>query len=240
MTEKRKAYMRQWVANYRLNNSEKVQKRCRQWYRRNIEKCRHKAKLRMTKYRQKNREQINKKVAEWRLRVKLEIFDNYGGRKCCLCNECRIGALHVDHIDGNGLEHRRSINCLGGVEFYQWIRKNNFPPGFRVLCSNCNYKEYLRKLYLLGAVRYAYRAIIKITMMNKLGGKCNNCSKSDIDILTVHHALHNGAEHRRISYKNSETFYRSIIKSDNYDGLECLCFSCNDDEEWKHRKAKVA
>lgn len=61
---------------------------------------------------------------------------------CHGCNEHRWEFLTIDHIDGNGAAHRRSLSStrkVSGREFYVWLRKNNYPPGFRVLCMNCNF-----------------------------------------------------------------------------------------------------
>lgn len=74
------------------------------------------------------------------VKLKKETFEAYGGSRCsCLgCNEHRLEFLQLDHIDGNGNQHRKQINSKGGKSTYRWLRKNNFPPGYRVLCANCN------------------------------------------------------------------------------------------------------
>ena len=46
--------------------------------------------------------------------------------------------LVVDHINGDGNKHRRAIGRTG-ISFYQWLRISGYPPGFRVLCHNCNH-----------------------------------------------------------------------------------------------------
>jgi hypothetical protein len=77
---------------------------------------------------------------------KIEVLKFYGGGKiqCCLCPETRLGALHIDHQNGGGKRHRLIINKKGGGAFYRWLKKSGFPPGYRTLCSNCNWKEHLR------------------------------------------------------------------------------------------------
>jgi hypothetical protein len=57
-----------------------------------------------------------------------------GDVKCACCGEKHQEFLTIDHVDGNGAQHRREI----GENLYRWLVLNNFPPGFRVLCSNCN------------------------------------------------------------------------------------------------------
>jgi hypothetical protein len=39
-------------------------------------------------------------------------------------------------MENGGNKHRRQIGGCG--YFYRWLRKNGFPPGFQVLCYNCN------------------------------------------------------------------------------------------------------
>lgn len=74
------------------------------------------------------------------LRKKLrdETFAAYGGYICSCCGETNPGFLSLDHIDGGGNEHRRAIGRKSGVGFQYWLKKNGFPPGFQVLCYNCN------------------------------------------------------------------------------------------------------
>jgi hypothetical protein len=30
-------------------------------------------------------------------------------------------------------------NSMSGTHLYLWLKQNNYPPGFRVLCMNCNF-----------------------------------------------------------------------------------------------------
>ena len=71
-------------------------------------------------------------------KVKEQVFAAYGGYRCVCCGVTEKEFLHIDHINGNGNEHRRKIATEGGSRFYWWLWKNNFPPGFQVLCANCN------------------------------------------------------------------------------------------------------
>lgn len=74
--------------------------------------------------------------------IKNEVITFYGG-KCKCCNESNIMFLTMDHINNDGASHRRSINGSENgkgnhVQIYKWIKKNNFPGIFQVLCFNCN------------------------------------------------------------------------------------------------------
>lgn len=59
----------------------------------------------------------------------------YGG-KCECCGELRVEFLAFDHIDGGGTAHRREVGS--GAAFVRWLRTNDYPAGFRILCHNCN------------------------------------------------------------------------------------------------------
>src|SRR4030065_752345 len=45
--------------------------------------------------------------------------------------------LSLDHINGDGYRHRKNIR-QDGHSLYHWIRKNDYPAGFQLLCHNCN------------------------------------------------------------------------------------------------------
>ena len=70
-------------------------------------------------------------------RAKDEVFAAYGGYKCSCCEEDIPEFLTLDHVNGDGAEHRRKIR-QDGRGFYNWIIRNKFPPIFQVLCYNCN------------------------------------------------------------------------------------------------------
>jgi len=71
-----------------------------------------------------------------------------GEGTCRWCGQGDLDVLVIDHIDDNGAEHRRENGGKGfsGDRFYRWIIRNDYPPGFQVLCANCNLKkETLRR-----------------------------------------------------------------------------------------------
>jgi hypothetical protein len=74
-------------------------------------------------------------------RLKELVVEHYSkGKKCCSwCPESRLPCLSIDHIDGGGNAHRRSIRLKAGINFYNWLKREGFPSGFRVLCMNCQF-----------------------------------------------------------------------------------------------------
>ncbi len=72
-------------------------------------------------------------------RMKEIVFDRLG-RECECCKESNVAFLCVDHVNNNGSTHRKEIrNISFGI--YNWLIKNDFPPGFQVLCHNCNFSK---------------------------------------------------------------------------------------------------
>lgn len=72
-----------------------------------------------------------------RRKLKIDTLRAYGGEhpKCKCCGEDNIWFLTIDHINGGGYKHLKEIG-LGNL--YLWLKKNNYPTGFQVLCFNCN------------------------------------------------------------------------------------------------------
>ncbi len=61
-----------------------------------------------------------------------------GEGSCRHCGQCDIDVLTFDHIENNGKEHRKEVPTS---MFLYWLIKNDYPPGFQVLCANCNLKK---------------------------------------------------------------------------------------------------
>jgi hypothetical protein len=81
--------------------------------------------------------------------LRLEVLDAYGGRRCSCCGETELSFLSIDHIAEDGAAHRRLLGYRdrsgsgGGTRTLQWIKANGFPPGFQVLCFNCNHGKHV-------------------------------------------------------------------------------------------------
>lgn len=74
------------------------------------------------------------------VRERILAFEHYGGLKCVCCNEAEFSFLSLDHIDGQGNQSRTELlgsRYRGGHELYRALRLNGYPPGFQVLCMNC-------------------------------------------------------------------------------------------------------
>jgi len=65
----------------------------------------------------------------------------YGGYRCACCGEGEPDFLSLDHINSGGTRHRRHL-ARTGRSMFVWLRDNGYPPGFQVLCMNCNLGRY--------------------------------------------------------------------------------------------------
>lgn len=120
-----KEYDRIYAQKYRELHPEINKKLCKVWQEKNLEKVR----------------EINLK---YRQNLRLDALNHYSNNNlsCACCGEKHIKFLTIDHINGNGREHRRSIGKnLSSWQFFMWLRKNNYPKGFQILCMNCNYAK---------------------------------------------------------------------------------------------------
>jgi hypothetical protein len=77
------------------------------------------------------------KVKAYHIKLRYETFEHYGGAKCACCGETTYEFLCIDHINGGGNAHRRTI-VTAGKNIYLYLKRNNYPPGYQVLCYNCN------------------------------------------------------------------------------------------------------
>lgn len=125
----------------------------------------------MREYAARNREALNAKKREhykrkrasdpnWRRsesqrslehyhNVRRQVLNAYGGMKCNCCGETEEQFLTLDHINNDGADHRRELlgrktGKVPGVtgNLYGSLKKKGFPPGFQVLCMNCNFSKF--------------------------------------------------------------------------------------------------
>lgn len=85
--------------------------------------------------------QIKSRSAKYRLRLRFEVLTHYSeGCPKCSCPGCSVDQvefLSLDHIAGGGAKERKQTGRVG-ASHYRWLKQHGYPPGFRVLCHNCN------------------------------------------------------------------------------------------------------
>jgi hypothetical protein len=77
-----------------------------------------------------------------RQRVRDAVFSAYGGYRCVCCGETERAFLTLDHVENDGAKWRRETlgsRSMAGYRTYAWLFRHSFPPGYQVLCMNCNH-----------------------------------------------------------------------------------------------------
>lgn len=86
-------------------------------------------------------EQRRQYRANWRSKLRADVLKGYGGR-CVCCGEDQAVFLDVDHVNGDGAEHRKVVRA-GVNGLYAQLRRQGYPDGFQLLCRNCNWGKYI-------------------------------------------------------------------------------------------------
>lgn len=108
------------------------------------EKYREYFKYKAKRWRLENKERQLKTNRDYRRKLKKETLLHYGELICVYCKEDNIDLLSLDHVNGDGKEHRKLIGIKsGGNNFYLYLRRNKFPqfPLLQILCISCNSKK---------------------------------------------------------------------------------------------------
>jgi hypothetical protein len=92
----------------------------------------------LAKYRLTNKEKCAMATEKHKIKVRLEVLNHYGA-VCACCGELRYEFLTIDHVNNDGAKHRRETKMGAGICY--WLKKNNYPDGFQVLCMNCNWAK---------------------------------------------------------------------------------------------------
>ena len=173
-----------------------------------------------------------KRTAQYDYNTKLKIIDYYGGH--CNWPGCNIkepAFLTTDHINNNGVLHRKEIG-VGGHILYNWLVKNDFPPGFQILCWN---HQHIKMLGFNGT-KHTYTKIaiwgrkerykLKLLVISHYGGKCACCGETNIDLLTIDHIC--GGGRKQFTKTGRGTHFYQWLKNNNFPlGHQVLCWNCN-------------
>lgn len=122
---------------WQKNNKEKFRATAKRWREANKDRLREKGRIANRRWAKQNPERVKELRYRTRDKLRSDVLYAYGG-KCACCGEQTRQFLSIDHINGGGRTHRKQINALTAQAFYTWLRKNKYPPGFQVLCHNCN------------------------------------------------------------------------------------------------------
>ncbi len=192
-----------------------------------------------------------------RVQVKLDVVRAYSSTmSCCICGTSFMEFLAVDHVDGGGRQHCRGLGNHGSHRFYLWLQKNGYPPGYRILCHNCNLKhgkkeqpkrgfkpisEYSEKTAALVRWLVAHpdnharyneskrkkRMEQRRQVISHYGGACVCCDLDDMDVLSIDHVNGGGTAHRKLIGDSSYQMYKWIIENNYPEDFQVLCMNCN-------------
>jgi hypothetical protein len=160
---------------------------------------------------------------------RLQVIEHYGGG-CQCCGAIIQEFLDVDHINGDGAKHRRSVN----MHFYDWIIRNNFPSDLQLLCANCNRGK--EKFGICPHIRSPSTEISKKRIRRRrrrqrtiahYGGKCQCCGEANWAFLEFDHVNSNGRAHRRQLKEEKKSLISWIIENNYPSSIQLLCSNCN-------------
>jgi len=136
---------------YRADHREEALARLKQYHEthkeqdreyRSTVKYKERANQRQKEYYQLHKERIKAaacrtgKIVRTKQRFAVLWHYSNGTMACVKCEFSDIRALVLDHINGGGTEHRREMG--NGINVWLWLARHGFPPGYQILCANCN------------------------------------------------------------------------------------------------------
>ena len=96
--------------------------------------CKSCSNIRAKKWYAENRERGKANRLAWARELRKRAVLAIGGYSCRCCGESHASMLDIDHIDGDGAAHRKSVGGMLSV-YHDVIAE---PKRFQMLCCNCN------------------------------------------------------------------------------------------------------
>jgi phage gpG-like protein len=113
----------------------------KKWASKNMDRVRENARRNQKPYYQKNKIRMRDNWLRYKDKLRNQFFERYG-RSCACCGEDNPMFLSIEHLNGNGAEHRRQLNRESPDSIMADIRKNGWPDGYATLCMNCNFAKW--------------------------------------------------------------------------------------------------
>lgn len=127
--ERRREYMREYYKDHRKEiNQYKAEWQRDHW----------------KEYYAEHKEELKTKAKYNNRRVRFLALLAYSAGAKPQCAQCKIDdfdVLTIDHIEGGGNKHRRQLRVGSGTNFFYWLKRNDYPEGYQVLCWNCNVRK---------------------------------------------------------------------------------------------------
>lgn len=186
-------------------------------------------------WRAANKEHATSRDAEYRAQVRDAVFDAYGW-SCACCSDSVPRFLTIDHVNGNGSEHRK----LTGPALHRTLRREGYPEGYRTLCSSCNAGRHINGGLCPHVApitdpvsdKQRYYRRLKVAATEAYGGNCACCGEDQLPFLTIDHVNNDGNEHRLEIPAGGGSTYRWLRNNNWPTGFQVLCWNCNDGKHW--------
>lgn len=122
---------------YRQEHPDEVRASNSKYYQEHKDKIKAQAKVR--------REKRAEAYRGVRIQCRLAVLTHYssGTPKCARCGISDVDVLALDHIADGGIADRK-VRGQGNTLFKALIEEG-FPPGYQVLCFNCNFKKEIER-----------------------------------------------------------------------------------------------
>jgi len=233
------------IRKYQQSPERKAYKK--KWHdeRKHLPEVKERRRINMQKYRdahpeyiERQRDSVKQKLLEnpnlgkeKNLKLKIEVFNHYSGGKieCASCGEDGLEFLETNHVKSRKeMDHK---NNMTGPALHNRLRKDGFPEGINILCSNCNWIDNLEKRRAKNSVskwrEYALRKKIEaFTPYSNGKPKCACCSIDNIDVLSIDHIIPQSyfkGEKKRLGVELN----RYLINNNFPRGYQILCRNCN-------------
>lgn len=82
-----------------------------------------------------------------RRQIKYDVLSHYSSSNVPMCERCGIkdiDVLCIDHINNDGYKQGKDTTIRKSL--HSWLKQNNYPGGYQVLCANCNLKKRIQHL----------------------------------------------------------------------------------------------
>jgi hypothetical protein len=186
----------------------------------------------LSERRENNRKRYNAYFRGYNQTQKLKVIKHYtnGTMRCPNCGCSEIKCLTVEHLNGNGMKHRKITGF--GLNFYRWIIRNNFPDDLTVLCMNCNWikREQKKNKDFLECIRH-YSNRSKFSHIYT----CAMCGIKDLRVLSIDHINGDGARQRKeLGNGGGRSLARWLKKRGYPEGYQILCMNCQFKKKFMH------
>lgn len=88
------------------------------------------------------RDRLKQRMVRHRRRRRVLEHYSDGNLRCAHCGVDHYPFLSLDHVEGGGKKHHRQLSASGDA-IETWLIRNDFPPGYQVLCCNCNWMKHV-------------------------------------------------------------------------------------------------